>query len=164
MFTNFEIMQNTLRGGIRIFFIHKSITVKNRNRLKEFILGMVKEEGFSIATINYVFCSDNYLLSINRKYLNHDDYTDIITFDLSEGSKDLSAEIYISVDRLRDNAKQFGTLLKDELLRVMIHGILHLCGYNDKTSSQKAGMRERESNYMAKYYSNVPREKSADSK
>lgn len=120
---------------------------------------MISDEGYTLGTINYIFCSDAYLLSMNRRYLKHDYYTDIITFDMSPNSIQLDAEIYISGERVKDNAKGLKVLLSEELLRVMFHGILHLCGYSDKGKRQKIKMRRREDHYLAKYKKYVPREK-----
>lgn len=98
-----------------------------------------------------MFCSDEFLLQINREYLQHDYYTDIITFDLSDPGGPVRGEIYISVDRVRENAKDLGTTLRKELLRVIFHGALHLCGYKDKTRQEQARMRDLEEKYLALY-------------
>lgn len=95
--------------------------------------------------INFIFCSDDYLLNINRSYLDHDYYTDIITFDNRESeSDDLESDIFISIDRIKDNAQSMAVSFDRELHRVIIHGILHLLGWNDKTDEQKQAMREKE--------------------
>src|SRR6202000_2206007 len=91
---------------------------------------------------------DDYLREINRQYLDHDYYTDIITFDLSEKGQSINAEIYISVDRVRENARKFGSSLRQELHRVIFHGALHLCGYKDKTSAQEKEIRKMEEKYL----------------
>jgi len=125
------------------------LDLRDRNRLKRFLATLFKKEGKSLDELQYIFCSDNYLLEINRQYLNHDYYTDIITFDLSEKGQSINAEIYISVDRVRENAREFGSSLKQELHRVIFHGALHLCGYKDKTANQKKEMRQMEEKYLA---------------
>ncbi len=102
-------------------------------------------------SVNYIFCSDEKLLQVNRDFLQHDYYTDIITFELSGKNRPVEAEIYISVDRVRDNAKTHGTSVKEELHRVIFHGALHLCGYKDKTKSQARVMREMEEKYLKLY-------------
>ena len=102
-----------------------------------------KLEEVSIKRINYIFCSDNFLLEINRTHLQHDYYTDIITFDLSE-SDAIESDIYISIDRVKDNANQFNTDSQNELLRVIAHGLLHLIGYNDKSKDEQIIMRNKE--------------------
>jgi probable rRNA maturation factor len=100
--------------------------------------------------VNYIFCSDHYLLQINKQFLQHDYFTDIITFDLSVTDV-IEAEIYISVDRVRDNASTLKVSFEDEILRVIIHGALHLCGYKDKKKSEIEKMRNREGHYMRLY-------------
>ncbi|MBL7738161.1 MAG: rRNA maturation RNase YbeY [Chitinophagaceae bacterium] len=149
MFTNFEIM--TSRSKVYFFFEKKIPGLKNRNKLKAFIERLLKAEGKRLSGINYIFCSDKYLLEINRKYLKHDNYTDIITFDLSEDNF-IIAEIYISIDRVKANAYEMGTGVQKELHRVIFHGALHLCEYNDKSNRQKLKMRSKEEEYLGKYF------------
>jgi rRNA maturation RNase YbeY len=129
----------------------ESIGLKDRKKLKLFLFRLFKKEGRSLAEIQFIFCSDRYLLAINRQYLNHDFYTDIITFDLSERGHPINAEIYISVDRLRENALKYDTSLGKELHRVMFHGALHLCGYRDKTATEKEKMRNMEEKCLKSY-------------
>ena len=113
--------------------------------MQNWIEKCVQENSFSIENINYIFCSDPYLLDINQKYLNHDYFTDIITFDNSEPeSEDLEGDLYISIDRVRDNALQLDQPFERELHRVMIHGVLHLMGFQDKTPEQESEMRDQE--------------------
>jgi rRNA maturation RNase YbeY len=100
-------------------------------------------ENETIKRINYIFCSDEYLLEVNRNYLQHDYYTDIITFDLSE-TEVIESDIYISIDRVQDNANQYNANTQTELLRVIAHGLLHLIGYNDKTEDEQTIMRNKE--------------------
>ena len=126
-------------------------TLANRVALKSFIEKKVKKEGYSIDSLTYVFCSDKYLLKINKDFLSHDYYTDIISFDLSEIPGQLIGEVYISVDRVRDNAKTHGTSLKEELHRVIFHGALHFCGYKDKKPSEAKKMREMEDRWLNAY-------------
>ena len=109
----------------------------------------VKKEGYAAHYIQFVFCSDVYLLELNQQYLHHDTLTDIITFDYREGKK-ISGDIFISIDRVRENAGKFNVLFKEELHRVMIHGILHLCGYKDKDKKSKMLMTEKEDFYLRK--------------
>jgi probable rRNA maturation factor len=132
------------------FFEKRDFSLQNRTGLKAFVESIFKKEKKALASINYIFCSDKRLLEINRQFLNHDYYTDIITFDLSESSS-TQAEIYISVDRVRENAKQLGSSFKSELHRVIFHGALHLCGYGDKTKREKEEMREKEDFYLKKH-------------
>jgi rRNA maturation RNase YbeY len=103
--------------------------------------------------LNIIFCSDEYLLSINKQFLNHDYYTDIITFDLSESKRGpVTAELYISYDRVKDNARQMETTTTKELHRVVFHGLLHLLGYKDKTTKDQMEMRKMEDKLLAKYF------------
>jgi len=111
--------------------------------VQQWIHNVAEAKGFTVDQIQYVFCSDDYLLEINRQHLDHDYYTDIITFDYSKGKK-LSAEIYISTDRTEDHAKEYGVAPEKELLRVIIHGVLHLMGLRDYTDEEKAQMRREE--------------------
>ncbi len=135
------------------FFSHDFPTsLKNIANLKHFIESIFKKERQSLESINYIFCSDKVILEINKKYLSHDFYTDVITFDLSRDNKAISAEVYISIERIRDNAKQLGLSIKSELHRVLFHAVLHLCGYNDKKKKDKEIMRKRENDLLAKYF------------
>jgi rRNA maturation RNase YbeY len=135
---------------IRFFFENKSVTLRDRNRLKSFLLDLFKKENRQVESVNYIFCSDKKILQINREFLNHDYYTDIITFDLSETQK-IVAEVYISLDRVRDNAKKEETSLRAELHRVIFHGALHLSGYGDKTKAEIKIMREKEEEYLGRW-------------
>ena len=126
-------------------------TLKNRVALKSFIEKRVKKEGLSIESLNYVFCSDKYLLEINKQFLDHNYYTDIISFDLSEVPGQLIGEVYISVDRVKDNAKTHGATFSEELLRVIFHGALHFCGYKDKKPSDVKKMRQMEDLWLTAF-------------
>lgn len=128
------------------------ITLRNRTALKLFLAKLCKREGRSIESLQYIFCSDAYLLPINQQFLQHDEYTDIITFDLSPNTESpMEGEIYISIDRVRENAKVFRTTLNRELHRVIFHGALHLCGYKDKTKADQVEMRRMEDLYLKRY-------------
>lgn len=116
------------------------------------ITSLVDNEGFIIGATTIIFCSDDYLLDINRSYLNHDYYTDIITFDYSEGIV-ISGDLFISIDRIIDNSKLFNVSFNQELCRVIYHGFLHLCGYKDKTEEDIKLMRNKESFYLKKFVS-----------
>lgn len=146
---NFDI--RNMRMEISFHF-QKNISLKNRNRLKGFIGKLVKSEGYKPGNLLIVFCTDNYLLKINRDFLNHDYFTDIITFDYSAPDTNiLIGEIYISVDRVKDNARKYEVSFTVELHRVIFHGILHLCGYRDKSEKDKIEMRKMENQYLGKY-------------
>ncbi|HEV3414158.1 MAG TPA: rRNA maturation RNase YbeY [Puia sp.] len=138
----------TISPTIRFHF-EKRISLKDRQNLRATLSTLFRKERKKLAEIHYIFVSDDRLLEINRQFLQHDYYTDIITFPLSERGQPISGEIYISVDRVRENAREFGSSLKDELLRVIFHGALHLCGYSDKTSPQQGKMRQLEDKYLA---------------
>jgi len=124
--------------------------LEEEKRLKEWIAEAVVAEEFLVGEINYVFCTDEYLHKINLEYLNHDMYTDIISFDYRVG-KQLHGDIFISVDRVRENATKFEVDFNSELLRVLIHGILHFCGYKDKLDNEVNVMRAKEDYYVARY-------------
>jgi rRNA maturation RNase YbeY len=111
-------------------------------------MSMFEREGVLLNALTYVFVTDEYLLSLNKSFLKHDYYTDVITFDLSETKASRVGEIYISVPRVRENAKSENVAVASELLRVAIHGALHLCGYKDKTKSEITKMREKENEYL----------------
>jgi probable rRNA maturation factor len=130
------------------FHFEKKISLRNRRGIKTTLVALFKREGKRLAGLRYIFVSDNRLLEINRQFLQHDFYTDIITFPLSGPRKPIIAEVYISVDRIRGNAREFGTTIKMELLRVIFHGALHLCGYGDKTPAQERKMRQLEDKYL----------------
>ncbi len=143
----------TIIQKIHFHFLEGGLTLSDRGRLKLFIASLFKKERKRLAEIHYVFCSDDYLLEVNRQFLQHDFYTDIITFDLSEPTDQaINAEIYISVDRVRDNAHQFSSSLKNELHRVIFHGALHLCGYGDKKKGEALLMRKMEDKYLGLYF------------
>lgn len=136
---------------MKFHYLIPSFYFPRRNELKRFILQQLKKEGKAVEIISYVFCDDNYLLAMNKKYLNHDTLTDIITFELSPKSYPLISDIYISVERVRENAYLFQTTFSDELLRVMFHGILHLVGFTDKTVQQSEMMRHKEKQYLDEF-------------
>ncbi len=123
--------------------------VRERRALAAWLRSIATAEGGTLGDVSLVFCSDAYLLGINRQYLNHDYFTDVITFDYS-GDGVVSGDIFISVDTVRSNAEGLGEMFHVELSRVISHGILHLCGYGDKTRSETKTMRERENHYMDK--------------
>ena len=136
--------------SIRFNFLHP-VNLRERTKLKRFLVSIFKKEKKQLGELQYIFCSDDYLLEINRQYLNHDFYTDIITFDLSEKDQLINAEVYISVDRVRENAREFGSSLRQELHRVMFHGALHLCGYKDKKPKDAQLMRQMEDKWLVLY-------------
>ncbi len=133
-----------------ITFNHVETDMKlvGKRDLSKWIKECIAKEKMTVGEINYIFCDDEYLLKINQKYLNHDTYTDIITFDYTEESE-VSGDIYISIDRVEENADSFSVPFLDELHRVMIHGIMHLCGYKDKSKEEATAMRKKEDSCLS---------------
>lgn len=129
---------------------HSNLSLNNEATFQTKLCGVFKGEAFAKEVfLNVVFLSDDGLLEINREYLNHDFYTDIITFPIEETDEYLEADIYISLDRVLENALAFGVTYEEELLRVVLHGGLHLCGYKDKSTEEEELMRSKENYYMA---------------
>jgi len=133
---------------IRFFYEEVDFKIKHPTKVRRWVTETTRKEKRQVSEINYIFCSDKYLLSLNQNYLNHNTLTDIITFDNSEG-KIIEGEIYISFDRVNENASKFQSSFEDELHRVMIHGVLHLCGYKDKKPKDKTLMRKKEDAYLS---------------
>jgi len=138
------------KSKVCFFFQGHRFSLQNRGRLKSFIEKTLKAEGLKPGQLNYIFCSDREIRKINRNYLNHDFATDIITFDLSE-QNEVTADIYISIDRVRENAKALGVSIKNELHRVVFHGALHLCGYKDKKPAEIKIMSAKEEGLLSRY-------------
>ncbi|HEY5369923.1 MAG TPA: rRNA maturation RNase YbeY [Hanamia sp.] len=137
--------------GLISFTDHEiSSNLTDKLLLKTFLASIFAQEQVEFKSVSYVFCNDDYLLKLNQKYLNHDTFTDILTFNLSGTSLPLVSEIYISIDRVKENAKKLSETYLTELYRVMIHGILHLCGYQDHSNEEKAEMRDKEDLYLSK--------------
>lgn len=145
----------TKQPSIYFHFLYKNFKLEHRTDLKSFIAQLFKKEGKKADTINYIFCDDNYLLEINKTFLNHDTLTDIITFPTSEKGEPISSDIFISIERVKENAQTFKTAFNEELHRVIFHGALHLCGYKDKNKAQAQEMRAMEEKYLQLYF--VPR-------
>ena len=136
-----------------IFYYNADVdfTLKKKTALQKFVLQQFKKEsGFSLS-LNCVFCSDEYLLKINQDFLQHDYYTDIITFPLEQTAQKISAEIYISIDRVRENAAKHKATFEEELHRVIFHGALHLCGFGDKTEAEEKLMRKKENEWLSAF-------------
>ena len=141
-------------------YLDRQLTLKNKTLVKEFIQTIFKSEKKRLNFIHYIFCSDETLLEMNINQLNHDYYTDILTFEFSNNDH-TEAEIYISIDRVKENAINLKQPFELEILRVIFHGVLHLCGYKDKTKQEAALMRTMEDKYIKKYLKtkhSVPRE------
>lgn len=129
------------------FFSTTAFELSNENKISTWVEEVIKTENFELGEITYVFCDDAYLHKLNVQFLDHDTFTDIISFD-STLDKKIQGEIYISIDRVRDNATEFSDTFLDELHRVLIHGILHFCGYKDKTKEEEELMRKKETDAL----------------
>ncbi|WP_026897399.1 rRNA maturation RNase YbeY [Daejeonella oryzae] len=125
-------------------------TLKHKLLIRSWIAQTIKSEDYTLGELNFIFCSDDYLLKINQEFLNHNTYTDIVTFDNSETPKNIIGDIFISIERVRENALKFRVSQRDELHRVIIHGTLHLLGYTDKNKKSKTLMTLKEDEYLAK--------------
>lgn len=126
-----------------------SFSLSTKSKTRKLILSIIRKEKRGAGRICFIFCSDKFLLSLNKTFLRHNALTDIITFAYSHKKQKLNGEIYISIPRVKENAKKYRVTFKDELLRVMIHGILHLCGYRDKKPKEKKEMRQKEDYYLS---------------
>lgn len=132
------------------FYSENNFTLENSDKIASWIQNIIQSEGFSLGELSYTFCDDDFLHAINVQYLNHDTLTDIISFDYTMG-KEINGEIYISTERVEDNANDYNVSFENELLRVLIHGILHFLGYKDKTPADEAQMRQKEDACIAVY-------------
>ena len=137
-------------SSIHFFVEDINFVLKNKRKIQKVLAILSEKEGKELGEISYIFCSDNYLLKINKKYLNADYFTDVITFDYCVGNK-ISGDIYISIERVKENSKIFSQSFFNETLRVIIHGALNLCGYKDKKPKEYKIMREKENFYLNEY-------------
>lgn len=133
---------------VAFYFEDTDFKLRHKTRIKEWLRLVAESEVFTLGNISVIFCSDNYILDINQKYLQHDYFTDIITFDYSEGGR-ISGDLFISVDSVRENSVEYVTEFEDELHRVIVHGILHLIGYDDHTEDEIKTMRSKEDYYLS---------------
>jgi rRNA maturation RNase YbeY len=138
----------------RLFF-QKKTSLQNRSNLKIFLNYIAKKEKTRIKDLNIIFCSDEFLLDINRSFLNHDYNTDIITFEISKDKNGKIAELYISVDSVSKNSIDYQSTKRNELHRVIFHGVLHLCGYKDKSKNDISLMRSKEDEYLKLYFNQI---------
>lgn len=136
--------------AIQFFEEDITYTLKQKTAIRQWVTDTITAEGYKLKELTYIFCSDSYLLQINQQYLNHDTYTDIITFDNSDIAKTIVGDIFISIERIRENAVKFSHTEADELHRVIIHGALHLLGYKDKSPADKKKMTLKEDFYLNK--------------
>ncbi len=140
---------------ISFFKENTAFEIKSKNKIKRWLKSVAEEYGFTAGDINYIFCSDEYLLGINRQYLSHDYYTDIITFDSREdpSSKKIDGDVFISVDTVRANGEEYGEGFERELMRVISHGLLHLVGFDDHTDEEQKEMRAAENRALEQWNS-----------
>lgn len=133
------------------FYSENNFSLSEERQYEEWLKGVIFSEDKKIGEISFIFCDDEYLLEINQKYLDHDTYTDIISFDNSVGNI-LGGDIFISTERVMENAENFNVSFDEELKRVMVHGVLHFCGYKDKTTEEKDMMRSKEEEKMKMFH------------
>jgi rRNA maturation RNase YbeY len=133
-----------------IIFFNEDIDFKFQHKMltKRWLKKVAETEGFKVNNLNYIFCTDEYLHKINVEYLAHDTYTDIITFDNSEDEDTIEGDIFVSIERVKENAQELSNSFDEEFKRVLVHGLLHLCGYHDHTDEEEAEMRALESKYL----------------
>jgi len=138
-------------NSLKINYFSQNInySINDESKISEWLHLVAKSENFIISEINYIFCDDKFLYSLNVEYLNHDTFTDVISFNFSEGTGKIIGDIYISIERVSENAIKFNKTMDNELYRVMAHGLLHLLGYSDKTKSEKLVMTKKEDNYLS---------------
>lgn len=143
---------------VNFFTQDLNFTLKNKTHVRTWLTAVAKKEGATIEQLNYIFCSDNYLLALNKKHLNHNTLTDIITFDTSAplspwrgAGGEASGDIFISIPRIKENAQTYNVTFEKELHRVMVHGLLHLLGYKDKKPADKAQMTGKEDFYLKRF-------------
>ncbi len=138
--------------SINFHFHDRKYNIRDRTRIKRTVGLIFKKEKRKLGELNYVFCSDKYLKVINNTFLKHNYFTDIITFDLSGPEEEVQGEIYVSIDRVLDNAQSLGVPAQEEICRVIFHGALHLCGFKDKTKAEMQVMRKKEDKYLSYHF------------
>ena len=151
MFAIEKKLKHILESLMIDFSSQNDFVFEDETKASQWLVAIAELEEFEIGELGYVFCSDSFLLDINIQYLDHDTYTDIVTFDYTEG-RVLHGEMYISTDRIAENAREFGVSFDIELRRVMAHGLLHMCGYGDKTEADIKVMREKEDSCLELWY------------
>jgi rRNA maturation RNase YbeY len=135
------------------YLLRKPFHFRHRNSLKKFLFWIFKNEKHTVEMINYIFCSDTDLLKLNQQFLKHNTLTDILTFRLSSNGLPILSDIYISIERITNNSHELSISFKEELHRVIFHGALHLCGYDDKSEAEKIIIRQKEDYYLQRYVS-----------
>ena len=141
-------MENNI---INFFFEEIEEPVLDYNKIKSWLSSLIDKHSQQLVEINYIFCSDDYLLEVNKEYLDHDYYTDIITFDNSDREEEIEGDIFVSIDRIKNNSADLHTNHLEETIRVLAHGVLHLCGYKDKTPAETSIMRAEEDKAIELY-------------
>lgn len=144
-----------MNEDLEIHFFYEScgeFIITEPEKIASWISGIIESNNYTLCFLNYIFCDDEYLHKINLEYLDHDTYTDIITFDNSENELEVEGDIYISIERIKENAELLKTTFGNELHRVLAHGVLHLIGYNDKTEEEKIEMRKKEEACLSLYH------------
>lgn len=154
------MMKKPAADKIQFHYLSQPFTFRRRRGLKAFLIELFAKEGRTVEAVNYVFCTDEYLLQINQDYLKHDTYTDIITFEFAPKGQAVVSDIYISIERVKENAFELGQSFQLELHRVLLHGALHLCGYKDKNVKQAKQMRQKEDSYLNSYFVSRERQSS----
>lgn len=137
---------------IYFHYLIEPFYLPNRSAIKKFLLSVFKYYSRPVESLNYIFCTDDYLLDLNKEYLHHNYYTDIITFELNPPKQPIQADIYISIERARHNAKAYGAPIIHETMRLLIHGALHLCGYKDKTEKEFKKMKALEELHLNQWF------------
>ena len=146
-----------MKTGINFYNDGCSYLPRQRRKIREWLIEVAIEEGFLVTDVNYIFCSAEKLLEMNRQFLGHDYFTDVITFDYGSRKQRIAAgDIFIDVETVADNARLYGTSSRNEMLRVIVHGLLHLCGQKDKTPRTEARMHSKEDKYLAMFFSTTP--------
>lgn len=134
---------------IQFFTEEVDFKLENEQIIQKWILALIQAEGYEAGVINIIFCNDEYLLELNQKFLDRDTLTDVIAFDYREGNDDVAGDIFISLERIEENADHFDQTFDKEVYRVVAHGVLHLCGYSDKSPEEKAVMTQKEDKYLS---------------
>lgn len=134
---------------IQFFSEGVSYELDREKDIQQWLLDLIQAEKLQAGVINYIFCNDDYLLELNQKFLERDTLTDVIAFDYSEAADEVSGDVFISIERIKENATKFNQSMESELLRVIAHGMLHLCGYEDKDAAQKKEMTSKEDKYLS---------------
>ena len=133
------------------YYYETDFVLENEGDIENWVYRVVASEQRSLGEVSFIFCDDEYLLDINKRFLNHDYYTDIISFDSTMGTE-INGDIFISIERVKDNASEFSVTFVEELHRVIIHGVLHFCGYKDKSDSEEKEMRAKENEKLRLFH------------